>query len=61
MDLQFWNPGKVWIGKTRLWLVLEPRVKRKKERKKERKNQSCSSKIPNPKPLNKRVRSPKAI
>jgi hypothetical protein len=32
-----------------------------KERKKERKNQSCSSKIPNPKPLNKRVRSPKAI
>ncbi len=33
----------------------------KQERKKERKNQSCSSKTPNPKPLNKRVRSPKAI
>jgi hypothetical protein len=33
----------------------------KQERKKERKNQSCSSKTPNPKPLNKRLRSPKAI
>lgn len=60
MDFQFWKP---WQGLNRKnkTMVSSGTKTEKKERKKERKNQSCSSKTPNPKPLNKRLRSPKAI
>lgn len=37
MDFQFWNPGKVWIGKTRLWVGSGTKTE-KKERKKGKTN-----------------------